>query len=427
MSKWGNVCNRVGSCALTGAAAFASYMQGSEIIINGPLWCYFYALRFLDTDDHLLHERFHNSQPDNNAIVYGSEKDLTKEIERVFADGHKAEFLFVESSCSMSLIGDDLSGIVKNFKCDFPVITMDCGGLIGGFCEGYVKAGQLFIETFAQESLSKEKNSVNVLGLSDAYYNGKADREEICSILEKAGYKINCVLGSGSSEDLGNLSKAELNIVCCEELGLKLAEMLKKKFGTDFLVAGLPYGVKGTTAWLERINAKLLAPNLEAVYKEAKQWEDYLLAKTNDTRIIWPELWFDSCIISMPGTQGFSLAEALRSEWADVGEMIVISQEKVQPTTTVADEILFAVLDEKRIDEIFKTKENVLLLASNSEAMHFYKRKARILNLNMAAPTGGEVNFYSKPFVGYTGAAVMLERIWNLYIQNIIRISAYKA
>lgn len=425
---WGNVCNRVGVCALTGAAAFASSLDGCEVVVNGPLWCYFYALRYLEYNDHLLHERFHNSQPDNNAVVYGSEKDLTKELNRVFSDGHKPEVLFIEASCAMTLIGDDLKGIAKKMNFDFPVVTMDCGGLIGGFREGYIKCAKLFIDEFAKESDETEELSVNLIGLSDFYHNGKADRKELCRILEKAGYKVNCVLGTGSVYDLAKLSKAKLNIVCNEELGLELAEYLKNKFSTEYVLAGVPYGIRGTMNWLQVINVVLEAPQLNSVEEEAKQMREYLLAKSNDTRVTWPELWFDHCIISAPGTQALCLAEALRSEWADMGKLTVICQDKITHTefTTMPDEILFAVEDEKRIDDIFKNADNVLLFASASENTHFFQRRADFISVGFATPVGGEVNFVPKPYVGIRGALVMCEKIWNAYIQKLIRNSTVK-
>lgn len=419
---WGNVCNRAGSCALTGAAAFASSMPGCEVVVNGPLWCYFYAMRFLEHNDHLLHERFHNSQPDNNAIVYGSEKDLTNEFKRIFRDGHKPEFLFIEASCSMTLIGDDLQGIAKRQNFDFPVVTMDCGGLIGGFSEGYRKCAKTFIDIFATEKYEQEENTVNILGLSDYYHNGKADREEICRIIENAGYRINCVLGSGSVYDLQDLSKAKLNIVCNEELGLEIAQYLKEKFGTDYIMAGVPYGTTGTSKWLNRIADKLPAYDLSKVEEEIAETRAYIIAKSNDVRVTWPELWFDTCIISAPGTQALCLAEALRTEWSDMGELVVISQDKLKHTefVEVADKLLFAVEDEKSIDSLFKDADNVLLIASASENTHFYKRKANFISLGFATPAGGEVTFAPRPYVGIRGAMVMCERIWNAYIQNLI-------
>lgn len=46
--KWENICSRADTCALTGAAAFFAGIPKSEVLVNGPLWCYFYALRHLE-------------------------------------------------------------------------------------------------------------------------------------------------------------------------------------------------------------------------------------------------------------------------------------------------------------------------------------------------------------------------------------------
>ena len=72
--QWENICERVDTCALTGAAAFVASIPKAEILANGPLWCYFYALRHLEASEHSIAQRFHGSQPDNNAIVYGSRR-----------------------------------------------------------------------------------------------------------------------------------------------------------------------------------------------------------------------------------------------------------------------------------------------------------------------------------------------------------------
>ena len=60
-AEWGNVCSRVDPCALTGAAAFFTSIKGAEVLVNGPLWCYFYALRHLEKSNSRLGERFHET------------------------------------------------------------------------------------------------------------------------------------------------------------------------------------------------------------------------------------------------------------------------------------------------------------------------------------------------------------------------------
>ena len=42
--NWKTSCHHMSVCALTGASAFFASIPGSFMLINGPLWCYFYAM-----------------------------------------------------------------------------------------------------------------------------------------------------------------------------------------------------------------------------------------------------------------------------------------------------------------------------------------------------------------------------------------------
>ena len=82
-----------------------------------------------------MYTRFYGSQPDNNAVIYGSEEYVTQELQRMLENGHKPSVLLLESSCSLSLIGDDLAGMARKLQLPFPVVTLDSGGMVGGFAE----------------------------------------------------------------------------------------------------------------------------------------------------------------------------------------------------------------------------------------------------------------------------------------------------
>ena len=422
-NQWGNVCHRVDTCALSGAAAFVAGIPGAEILVNGPLWCYFYALRNLEHAQCDMGERFHNCQPDNNAIVYGTEKYLTKVLQRLLDEERKPSLLLVESSCSLSLIGDDLAGIVRKMNLPYPFMTMDCGGLVGGFAEGYTKAAITFFEKYADKEVKVQSKKINLLGLSDFYFNGTADRKELCRILEKAGYEINTVPGSGSSfKELQGVGQASLNIVYNEELGLKLAQYLEKRFGTPYILAGLPYGTSGTQKWLEAINAALPCENLQAVLDECKEQAERLTAWGNDYRGPWGTIWFDKVAISAPGTQALCMAQALRNEWLDTGELVVVCQHDVEQSRycDVADKVLVAGKDSAASEEVFAKEDKLLLLASSSESSNLRRKNCKFISCNIAFPSADEVLLTETPFVGIKGAAHMLQRLWNLYITSVM-------
>ena len=240
-------------------------------------------------------------------------------------------------------------------------------------------------------------------------------------MLTKAGYKINAVPGAGSSlENLKEIANAKLNIVCNEELGLQLAQYLEKRFGTPYVVAGMPYGIEGTKNWLTRIHEALPCENLQVVFDEGTAQMERLTAKENDYRGVWGSLWFDKVILSAAGTQALCMAQALRNEWLDMGELIVICQHEVKSADycDAADKILVTGKDVDEIEKLFQNAEDVLLLASSSETSNLRRRGARFYSCNIAYPSADEVLLTETPFVGIKGAAHLLERLWNVYVKK---------
>lgn len=424
-NRWGDICERVDTCALTGAAAFAAGIPGAEILANGPLWCYFYALRHLEHVEYSVAERFHGSQPDNNAVVFGSEKYLLATLQRLLQRERQPQFLLIESSCSMSLIGDDLNGIAAKAQLPFPFATMDCGGMLGGFAEGYAQAGEKILDRVADAEAKAQEGAVNVLGCTPFYLNGAADKEEICRLLTKAGYVINSVPGGGS--DLASLRRvgaARLNVVVNEELGLPLAAYLQRRFGTPYVLAGVPYGVGGTLRWLERINAALPAPDLASLRREAAALHEYLTGWINETHSLWGSLWFDTAVVSAPPTIALCMAQALRDEWADTARLLVLCQRSLPQADAAyycdaADAVYTSGTEAINLTELLQDAGALLLLGSSSESSLLYRKHAyNFLNCNIAFPANDEIFLTRQPFAGFNGCRYMLQRLWNAYISK---------
>ena len=423
--NWTNICNRVDTCALTGAAAFIAGIPGSEVLVNGPLWCYFYALRYLERADCSMSLRIRGSQPDNNAVVYGAEKYIVQALESLVAEQQRPSVLLLESSCSMSLIGDDLAGIVKKEQLPFPVVTMDCGGMIGGFAEGYARAAQKGLAALVTEQPKERKAlAVNLIGQTDYYLQGAADTRELQRILRLAGYEVLTAPGSGSSlAELQQVGEAALNIVTNVELGLDVAKYLEKKYGTPYVIAGLPYGIKGTVSWLKKIHAVLPCPQLEQVEQEAERLQHIVDAKNSEARLLWGSLWFDEVLVSAPATQAVCLAQAVRTEWADMGRLTVVCQQTLKEALTceAADAVLTVGQDDEAIEAYLNSCKNVLVLASSSESSVLYRRSGcRFIPFNIAYPAQDDIFFAQEPFVGFNGCLQLLQRLWNKFSTNLL-------
>ena len=458
--NWATACHHMSVCALTGASAFFASIPGSFILINGPLWCYFYAMKYVEDYDASALRRFHCTQPEGNALVYGTEKDLLAGLDFVKSN-FTPERVFIVNNCSVSLVGDDIAGIAARAELPCPVYAVDSGGIAGDFPQGYEIALLRVIAEVEKQRRTKpaagkkenvinsnanvanaineneedtnatnekgartnsgdaSKPSLNLLGLTPTCFRGEEDIAEICRILETAGYRINAIPGGGSAwDEIMELPNADLNLVLRDELALKAAKKLENDFGMPFLSVGMPYGIQGTLQWLEKINEVLPATNLEAVRQEAEKVNARLQFRSSNMQSLWGPLWFDNILIAAPPSEAAGIAEAVRGEWADTGNLVIHFTHDTGLRPPAADRILLAGKDDAAMKETFENWKGGLVLGSSLEASRLVRLKKPFINCNIALPSYHEIIATDEPLCGIRGAANLFEKIWNAKLQD---------
>ena len=409
-------CHHMSTCALTGASAFFDAIPGSFMLINGPLWCYFYAMKYVEDYDASALRRFHCTQPEGNALVYGTEKDLLAGLEFVKAN-FTPERIFILNNCSVSLVGDDIAGIADRAELPCPVYAADCGGIAGDFAEGYEIALLRVIKEVKKNAKAKSNlasPSVNLLGLSPTYFRGEEDIKEIRRILETAGYHINAIPGGGSAwDEIMELPQADLNLVLRDELALKAAKELQAEFGMPFLSVGMPYGIAGTLRWLDIINTALPAKNTEAIRQEAETVNARLQFRSSNMQSLWGPLWFDNILIAAPPSEAAGIAEAVRGEWADTGNLVIHFTQETPLRPKAATKICIAGKDDAAMKETFENWTGGLVIGSSLETSRLVRLKKPFVNCNIVLPSYHEIIATDLPLCGMRGAAYLFERIWN--------------
>ena len=440
-------CHHMSTCALTGASAFFDAIPGSFMLINGPLWCYFYAMKYVEDYDASALRRFHCTQPEGNALVYGTEKDLLAGLEFVKTN-FTPERIFILNNCSVSLVGDDIASIAAKAELPCPVYAADCGGIAGDFAEGYEIALLRVIEEVKKNAKTKRdladvseansentteanvseninpetvdtKPSVNLLGLSPTYFRGEEDIKEIRRILETAGYHINAIPGGGSAwDEIMELPQADLNLVFRDELALKAARELETEFGTPYLSVGLPYGIAGTLRWLDTINAALPAKNTEAIRQEAEAVNARLQFRSSNMQSLWGPLWFDNILIAAPPSEAAGIAEAVRGEWADTSNLVIHFTQDTPLRPKAATKICIAGKDDAAMKETFENWTGGLVIGSSLETSRLVRLKKPFVNCNIVLPSYHEIIATDSPLCGIRGAAYLFERIWNAKLNS---------
>ena len=444
---WKTSCHHMSTCALTGASAFFDAIPGSFMLIHGPLWCYFYAMKYVEDYDASALRRFHCTQPEGNALVYGTEKDLLAGLEFVKTN-FTPERIFILNNCSVSLVGDDIAGIAAKAELPCPVYAADCGGIAGDFAEGYEIALLRVIEEVKKNAKTKRdladvseansentteanvseninpetvdtKPSVNLLGLSPTYFRGEEDIKEIRRILETAGYHINAIPGGGSAwDEIMELPQADLNLVFRDELALKAARELATEGGTPYLSAGMPYGIAGTLRWLDTINAALPAKNTEAIRQEAEAVNARLQFRSSNMQSLWGPLWFDNILIAAPPSEAAGIAEAVRGEWADTSNLVIHFTQDTPLRPKAATKICIAGKDDAAMKETFENWTSGLVIGSSLETSRLVRLKKPFVNCNIVLPSYHEIIATDSPLCGIRGAAYLFERIWNAKLNS---------
>lgn len=401
-----------GSCQMIGAASAFLSIKDAAVIFNSPRWCALAAERELKLPNLAYEKRLYCTEAREDSLVYGVEHSLQETLQEVFAEWQPT-LIVVITSCSMSLIGDDIKAICQRYHSNLAVVALDAGGLSGGFSSGYEKA-QLELLRLTSFTTRKKKNVVNILGASTAYPYWRGDVNEITRLLRLCGIEVNVALGVDnlSLADFNRLGEAELNIVVDSSLALGTAEWLKKNRQMDYITAAWPYGIRQTFSWLKKITAAL---GVEVKWTDLEA-EASRLQKSIEEYATWLENNLEDCYIeqlvcSLPAERAEHLSQALLQSGIDILRCQNILLKAAVPMTIDVKEWQ----DISQIPALPKGKLR-LLLASERERF-LLGDYLNTVYVNMDMPARCLYNF-AQPYVGLSGwqnlLACICEQIYTL-------------
>ena len=380
-TEWEAACHHTDTCALTGSAAFFMGIPKSHVLVNGPIWCYFYALRYLEDAAGDLSSHVTCTQPPGTAVIYGTEDDLLRGFQAIRA-ADTPERVFVENNCGISMIGDDIAGIAAQADLPWPVYAADSGGVKGGFAGGWAQGLALAVSEMKPQK--RRPLAVNVLGATPFLLKGREDAAEIRRLLQAAGYEVISMPGAGSPwEDIMRAPAAALNLVIRDELALDAAR----------------------ASLAEEIDAR----------------HTHMRHIAMDRESLWGSLWFDCILVSALPSEAAGIAEAVRGEWADTGRLMVHLQHGAAVTVPAADEVLTAGRDDAAIGAAYERWEGGLVMASTHEESRLIRLGKPFLACPIAYPSANHLFLSDLPFCGVRGAEYLYERLWNVKLAETMR------
>lgn len=254
-------------------------LSDNAIIVHGPIGCSFYTWgtrrhKQVETDRHGEHadcyvEYCFSTDMQEPNIVFGGEKKLKKAIEECMEIYHP-KMISICSTCPVGLIGDDIHAIAKWAREEYPGLMC-----VAFSCEGYKGVTQSAGHHIASNQIIRfivgtgdhkpeKKFSVNILG----EYNIGGDGWEIERILNRCGIEVvSAMTGTSCYRDIKNAHLADLNLVQCHRSINYVADMMKDKYGMDWIKVNF-IGVDATKKSIRAIGAYFNDPDLSARIEE---------------------------------------------------------------------------------------------------------------------------------------------------------------
>lgn len=199
--------------------------------------------------------KLYSTHIDETDIALGGTERLNHTIDNV-VKRDQPRVIFLLPSSIPEVIGTDLPALCAELQPEYPGVRLLPFGY-GGFNithhRGVQEALLLLGKTLPTDVKRTQEPTFNIIGSCADLFRFQADAMELVRIMEGTfGIKPLCVMTSDTSiEEIKNMGGAHINLVIRRE-GEPAAKHLRQRFGTPYLL-GRPYGIDGTTRWLEKI------------------------------------------------------------------------------------------------------------------------------------------------------------------------------
>lgn len=421
------------SCGLAGGFLASLGFDGGSFLVHGSSGCAFgmrYGLAqhwksFIPCPVTGLHER---------DVIFGGTNLLRKGIERI-EKIHESDILFILTSCSAEIIGDDLEEIAleTSEKYNKKVIVIEVGGATGKLIDGYNEFLYKVIKDFQEKYLedseeeaidtdSHEQKYIDIIGiipLYDMFFRG--NMTELKRLVEKMGVRVNSFFcGECNVETTQNMMHSDLAVSLSNNIGKKALSRLKKFSGVrtkHFQVA--PIGYKYTKLLLRSI-AETLELDMEMLERMLEE-EEAEARKKMLRGFDFSKVMFTSARVAIIGETSLvlGLANFLLNELGIRSAMFAFLNEV---TDEEMEELNLILNGRNNHAKVLVEQDNYLIrktLLETRPNLIFGRSIDRLAELENAVhitwqfPATNRLVVYDKPYFGFNGVVSIVDDIIN--------------
>ena len=240
------------TCRLFGTIKAIGNIKDSIILVHGPKGCVYHINYILGMRGDKT-SNVYSTCMDEKDVIFGAAEKLKSAIAELDHEFNPA-LIAALSCCASSIIGEDVESVVKEVQTNAKVLGIDSGGFEGDYRSGYSETLRRLVEVLAEPPRTRDKLSVNLIGLLRA----GPDLKELKRALALIGVRVNAVLTAGATvRQIEHIASARLNVVVCEATGKDAAEQLEKQFDMPYIIEELPIGHEATRQFLAHVASAL--------------------------------------------------------------------------------------------------------------------------------------------------------------------------
>lgn len=355
-------------------------------------------------------------------VVFGGADKLRSTIsgavEIIDADAY-----FVLTGCTAGIIGDDIKGVVREFKDKgFKIYSVDTPGFAGDSYLGYEAIFNLFLNEIVSEEFERQDNLVNILGIMpyhDPFWAGNL--EEVSRILRKLGLEVNTFFTEHQGlEEIKNSSSAALNIIINPWLFKSAEKQYEERFGVKSLrLSGLPIGATDTSDFVRKVG-EMLSIQDSLVEKVIEEEEKYVY---NYFETAIGELSWKRFAVVADANMAVGLTRFLANDYSFTPIAVIVTDnvfrdedkerilDAVQNLEYANPPEVFFESDQYKITKILESFEEITLLLGSTNEREFAMEKD--LQCSVVAFPMTDRLIFNRTYSGYRGCLTLVEDLYD--------------